>query len=62
MKEIKYKKCIICNKYFEETSDNFYIKNKTHLSPYCKPCEKAKNLEYSRKHPEKRAIYAKKDN
>ena len=55
-----YKICTICKNWFPCTKDNFYstTKNtkyegfKVVYSTYCKTCEKARNIEYFKKHRE----------
>lgn len=63
---ITYKKCTVCDEWFELDGNNFYKNNikktgKIYYHPYCKTCEKIKNAKYTRNNPDKKKIYMYKD-
>lgn len=64
-----YKRCSIHNEYCPNEdewipcTDEYFYKNKKNgdgFSPYCKTCEKAKNMKYNREHNDQRYWYNKK--
>lgn len=62
---VEFKKCSICNEWFEMNAENFY-KNKSSLkdgfNPYCKKCTSQKNMKWQQANPERRSISSKKSN